>query len=52
MHAPARIYKSRNFLKLLGAISVRVILEIYKSRNFLKLLGPDFEQAVQIHLQE
>ena len=33
------IYKSRNFMKLLGDAEKVVYFEIYKSRNFLKLLG-------------
>ena len=33
------IYKSRNFMKLLGLTDVEDFKEIYKSRNFMKLLG-------------
>ncbi len=33
------IYKSRNFMKLLGFLGFGKVGKIYKSRNFMKLLG-------------
>ena len=42
-----KIYKSRNFLKLLGNGRAARDDSIYKSRNFLKLLGIDTAAAVE-----
>ena len=41
---PSSIYKSRNFMKLLGSqTEFFSIPAIYKSRNFMKLLGSQTE---------
>ena len=50
---PSSIYKSRNFMKLLGSqTEFFSIPAIYKSRNFMKLLGVKFGMQKQSNLQE
>ena len=46
------IYKSRNFMKLLGAAQENGTETIYKSRNFMKLLGRDIWVRSKVYLQE
>ena len=47
-----RIYKGRNFMKLLGYHTPEEFLEIYKSRNFMKLLGVTRSLNLIVYLQE